>query len=160
MTRQRADPPPTAPLTIPIRRSLIVAIARSWRGTPYHHQASRRGVGSDCLGLVRGVWRDLYGREAETPPPYSPDWAEASGNETLLAAAARHMTRIDPALAREGDLLLFRYRAVTPAKHVGILTTPRRLIHATAGLPVSEFNLTPWWTRRISAAFAFPGVED
>ena len=45
------------------RRARIVATARSWLGTPYHHQASLRGVGCDCLGLVRGVWRELYGDE-------------------------------------------------------------------------------------------------
>ena len=28
-----------------------------WIGTPYRHQASLKGVGCDCLGLVRGVWR-------------------------------------------------------------------------------------------------------
>ena len=36
----------------------IVDLARGWIGTPYLHQASCRGIGCDCLGLVRGVWRD------------------------------------------------------------------------------------------------------
>lgn len=31
----------------------IVAAARGWIGTPYLHQASLKGVGTDCLGLVR-----------------------------------------------------------------------------------------------------------
>ena len=39
-------------------RPHIVAAARRWLGTPYHHQATRQGVGADCLGLVRGVWRE------------------------------------------------------------------------------------------------------
>ena len=43
--------------------------ARRWLGTPYRHQASRMGVGCDCLGLVRGVWRSLYGAEPEATPP-------------------------------------------------------------------------------------------
>ncbi|MEM1422329.1 MAG: peptidase P60, partial [Pseudomonadota bacterium] len=33
--------------------------ASRWIGTPYRHQASLRGVGCDCLGLLRGVWRAL-----------------------------------------------------------------------------------------------------
>lgn len=41
----------------------IIAIARSWLGTPYHDQASLRGVGCDCLGLARGVWREIVGPE-------------------------------------------------------------------------------------------------
>lgn len=38
-----------------IARNEIVAAARQWLGTPYRHQASVRGVGCDCLGLIRGV---------------------------------------------------------------------------------------------------------
>lgn len=33
----------------------IVARARAWIGTPYEHQASCRGAGTDCLGLLRGL---------------------------------------------------------------------------------------------------------
>ena len=61
-----------------MRRAAIVAAARSWIGTPYRHQASLKGVGCDCLGLLRGVWRDVVGDEPERPPAYSRDWAEAS----------------------------------------------------------------------------------
>ena len=41
----------------------IVGAARAWLGTPYRHRASTPGAGCDCLGLVRGVWRTLYGAE-------------------------------------------------------------------------------------------------
>lgn len=53
-------------------RADALAEARKWIGTPYHHQASRAGVGCDCLGLVSGVWRALYGDEPQTLPPYGP----------------------------------------------------------------------------------------
>ncbi|MFX9112545.1 hypothetical protein ABTN46_19735, partial [Acinetobacter baumannii] len=69
----------------------IVDLARSWLGTPYRHQSSLRGVGCDCLGLVRGLWRELYGREPEPVPPYRPDWAETGEVEALLVAARRWM---------------------------------------------------------------------
>lgn len=42
-----------------VTREAVIAAARSWLGTPYHHQASRKGVGCDCLGLIRGIWREL-----------------------------------------------------------------------------------------------------
>ena len=71
----------------PITRSRIVAIARGWLGTPYHHGASLKGAGTDCLGLVRGIWRELHGGEPEPVEPYSGDWAEATGREAMLAAA-------------------------------------------------------------------------
>ena len=37
----------------------IVAEARSWLGTPWHYQASVKGVGTDCTGVVRGVGNAL-----------------------------------------------------------------------------------------------------
>ncbi|MEL6794106.1 MAG: peptidase P60, partial [Pseudomonadota bacterium] len=61
-----------------------VRIARAWIGTPYRHQASLKGVGADCLGLIRGVWRELYGAEPEAPPPYSREWGESDRDEPLL----------------------------------------------------------------------------
>ena len=72
-----------------IARSTIVAETRGWIGTPYRHQASLKGIGCDCLGLVRGVWRAVIGEEPERAPAYAPDWAEASGRESLADAAAR-----------------------------------------------------------------------
>lgn len=148
----------SAPPITPHTRAAVVVFARGWLGTPYHHQASSRGVGADCLGLVRGVWRELYGAEPEAPPPYSRDWAEASGAETLLAAAARHLVPIEVARAKPGDILVFRLRPGVAAKHAAIIATPRTIIHAMEGGPAAEVPLSPWWRRRIATAFAFPGT--
>jgi NlpC/P60 family putative phage cell wall peptidase len=143
-----------------LTRSAIVAEARSWIGTPYRHQASLKGVGCDCLGLVRGVWRALIGDEPERAPPYAPDWAEALGRETLAEAAARHLVAIAPEAAGEGDVLLFRWRAHLPAKHAAIVTAPALMVHAHDGAAVAEVALAPWWRRRLVFAFRFPGVAD
>src|SRR5437764_7932623 len=91
-------------------RTRIIAEARAWIGTPYRHQASLKGIGCDCLGLVRGVWRAVCGAEPERVPPYTRDWAEAGRRETFAGAAGRHMTEIDCADYLPGDLLLFRWR--------------------------------------------------
>ncbi len=56
---------------MPPTSSHIATAARGWIGTPYRHQASLKGVGADCLGLMRGVWREIYGGEPETVPAYS-----------------------------------------------------------------------------------------
>lgn len=141
-------------------RDDIVAETRHWVGTPYHHQASTCGIGTDCLGLVRGVWRALHGVEAETMPAYSRDWAEATGDETMLAAARRHLREIDRSAAQRGDILVFRFRAYAVAKHVGILTEAGRMIHAVEGHAVAEVALVPWWRRHSAAAFSFPGIID
>ena len=138
----------------------IVAAARGWLGTPYLHQASAKGAGADCLGLVRGVWREVCGAEPETPPAYTPDWSEASGREVLWAAAARHLAPVPRAEAGLGDVLLFRMRRNGPAKHLAILSDMRgaepRMIHAYSGRGVVENSLGPSWARRVAAAFRFP----
>ena len=139
-------------------RADVVRLARGWIGTPYHHQANTLGAGADCLGLVRGVWCQLYGSDAEAPPAYSRDWAEASGRETLLEAARRHLVEIPSAGARPGDVLVFRLRPATVAKHVAILASEGTMVHATEGGPATEVALSPWWRRRIAAAFRFPGL--
>jgi NlpC/P60 family putative phage cell wall peptidase len=141
-------------------RAEIVAEARAWLGTPYRHQASLKGVGADCLGLVRGVWRNVVGAEPEKPPPYTPDWAEALGEETLLGAARRHLSEMPVGEAREGDVLLFRMATGSPAKHAAVVSGPGRIVHAYWGRAVCETRLAPWWERRIAAAFSFPEVMD
>ena len=140
-------------------RTEIVAAARAFLGTPYHHQGALAGAGCDCLGLVRGVWRALYGTEPEEPPPYTPDWGETGGREPLMDAAWRHLDPVPLAEAAAGDVLLFRLRPTLVAKHVSILTGPVRMIHAQSGDQVREIVLTTGWRRRSVAAFAFPGRE-
>lgn len=147
-------------MTHVIHRSQIIAAARGWTGTPYRHQASLKGVGCDCLGLIRGVWREVVGREPEVPPPYSPDWAEASGRETLAEAALRHLVPVPCDAAKPGDVVLFRWREALPAKHAAILTAPDMMVHAHDGAAVADVALTPWWRRRMAFAFSFPGVID
>ncbi len=134
----------------------IVAIARTWIGTPYVHQASVKGVGCDCLGLLRGVWRELRGEEAETPPPYSPDWAEARGEETLRDALARHLGEIAIEDIAPGDVALFRMAARGPAKHCGIVAEKDgalTLIHARQNKRVGEEAFTQAWRRKLAYAF-------
>jgi NlpC/P60 family putative phage cell wall peptidase len=141
-----------------LTRTDVVEEARSWLGTPYRHQASEKGVGCDCLGLVRGVWRALYGAEPQRSPPYTPDWAEAHGDEALLSAARRWLVPVSDSDMAAGDVLLFRMRKDSPLKHAAILVSPTRSAHAYWGRAVVESRLSPFWRARFGAAFRFPGV--
>ncbi|MDX1779798.1 MAG: NlpC/P60 family protein [Thalassovita sp.] len=137
----------------------VVAAARGWIGTPYRHQGAAKGAGCDCLGLVRGLWRELLEAEPELPPAYSRDWSEPQGDELLWGAAKRHLLVKAPGDEARGDVLLFRMRAGSVAKHLGIAAengARRSFIHAYSGHGVVESPLSLPWRRRIVARFAFP----
>ena len=137
----------------------VVGAARGWIGTPYVHQASVRGAGCDCLGLLRGVWREVIGAEPEPVPPYSMDWAEPQGDEVLLAAGLRHLRPKPLTRPAPGDVLLFRMREGSVAKHLGIQSRAGpspAFIHAYSGHGVLECALTTPWRRRLVARFALP----
>ena len=156
----------------------IVKAARSWLGTPYHDQASVKGAGCDCLGLIRGVWREVVGPEPMPVPPYSRDWGEAGPHEVLAEAARVAMVELPIDEARTGDLVLFRMRQGAIAKHAGILTPDDRrarshrsgrfhrstrsyhFIHAYERTGVIEQELTDPWRRRIAFAFRFPVPDN
>lgn len=136
--------------------TIVVAEAMSWLGTAYRHQASRKGVGCDCLGLVRGVWRTLYGKEPEAVIPYSKDWAETAGGERLLEAARRHFISCEDGELEPGRLILFRWRPHLPAKHAGIMVEETTFVHAYESRGVLVSQLVPQWRRKIAGVFAFP----
>lgn len=142
-----------------VPRKEIIAEAKQWLGTPYRHQASCKGAGADCLGLLRGVWRTVYGQEPEPVPAYSADWSEPQGEEALWAAAARHLS--DKAIAERatGDVLLFRMRSGAVAKHLGLFLWSKdrpHFLHAYSGQGVVLSPLSDPWARRVVACFEFP----
>lgn len=140
-------------------RQAVIAEARQWIGTPYRHQGRARGVGCDCLGLVLGVWKALYGDTPDAPADYAMqgDWAD---DNTLVDGAARLMRPVAVQEAAAGDLIILRWRREMPPRHFGILSAETRFIHAYHGTAVTESSLAPPWRRRIAAAFAFPDISS
>lgn len=140
-----------------IDRAAIVAQARLWVGTPYHHQASLRGVGCDCLGLIRGVWRHLLGSEPVDLPNYTSDWAEVAGEEPLLDGFSGVFDAASLELAR-GQVVIFRMRADAVAKHLAIISevTSPKIIHAFSSRGVIETPMSDVWIPKIAGRFEFP----
>jgi NlpC/P60 family putative phage cell wall peptidase len=137
----------------------IVSLAEGWIGTPYRHQGATKGIGCDCIGLIRGIWRELYGGDLEPVPAYAADWAERSGDDRLMAAAQRLFVPLGGLQdTRPGDLLLFRWRADCAAKHAGILLGPDHFIHAYEQSAVTRSVLVPAWRRKIAGVFRFPAA--
>lgn len=148
-------------MTTADHRTAIVAEARRWIGTPYRHQCALQGAGCDCLGLVRGIWRATVGAEPVAVPAYSPDWSEPQGDERLWRAALVHLR---PTLtANIGQVVLFRMRDGSVAKHLGVVSALGdypRFVHAYSGRGVVESPLSAPWARRIVARFDFPTCDE
>ena len=137
----------------------IVQAARRWIGTPYHHQQSQYGVGTDCLGLIRGIWREVIGPEPEVVPLYSCDWGETGAEEILQLATMRHLIAKSLAEPALGDVILFRMRRGCIAKHLGVqvkIGAAPSFVHAYSGHCVTESPLSQAWARKIVARFLFP----
>lgn len=109
-----------------------VATARLWIGTPYMTGQAVRGLGCDCVGLIRGVWSDLTGQPAPLVPGWRMDWAEARGRP-LVEAGRRYLIEADPTAPQPGQVVVLRMRGNREA-HCGIMDLPRdgaaHLIHA------------------------------
>ncbi|MFC3704589.1 NlpC/P60 family protein [Devosia honganensis] len=133
----------------------VVAAARAWLGTPYRHRASTMGAGCDCLGLLRGVWRALYGAEPAQVPPYRADWHDPE-HEGALRRAAERFLAAETGEPASGQVLLFQLAGMAEPRHCGILVSPRRFIHAQEHFGVVEADLSEAWARRVAARFRFP----
>ena len=67
-----------------LTRAAVVAEARSWIGTPYHHAADVKGHGVDCAMLLVRVYCDLGLIEPFDPRPYTRDWFLHRSEERYL----------------------------------------------------------------------------
>ncbi|MGY6633254.1 MAG: peptidase [Alkalilacustris sp.] len=137
----------------------VVRSARAWIGTPWQHGTGCRGVGSDCLGLIRGIWHDLGLGPLPDLQPYGNDWAEIGPSGRLVMALAKHLEPCAHRPEAPGDVLVFRLLKAGPPKHLGVLAvagSSARFIHACAGHGVLEVSLTGPWRRRLVTRLQFP----
>lgn len=111
-----------------VTRAKIVAVARTWIGTPYRLTGHDR-TGVDCCNFPAEVYREL-GLLGKSLPSYH----RVSEPELLALIAGLGFDRISPRAALSGDLLIFRAYAWNC--HPGILTD-RGVIHCPAA-PVVE----------------------
>lgn len=136
-------------------RAEIITTARSYLGTPFHHQGRLKGAGLDCVGLVVCVLRDL-GIEVKD----SFDYNGVPDSVLLRDKLREHLAEIDPNSAKEGDIFLFRIGA--NPQHLAFIANGNinDIIHTHQGAgKVVETHIGEWWTR-VMGAFAIPGVED
>lgn len=145
-------------------RKQISVAAHKWVGTPYQHQASMRGRGCDCLGLIRGVWREVIGPEPEIRPTYTPNWDQKNGDDLLLNALETYFQRVEINEFQVGDIVAFKLRRTGLIKHVGIIVEARSsgamMIHSYSNRGVVVGPLGMSWRRRCVGQFQFPRRID
>lgn len=92
-----------------------------WLGTPYRHRCCAKGLGTDCIHFVMGVFDDLgiVKKEQVNIPNYAPDWHLHTGHELLMDGITKHLqgrieiievdkdTVLD--LIKDGDIGIFHW---------------------------------------------------
>jgi NlpC/P60 family putative phage cell wall peptidase len=114
-----------------LRGELVAAQAREWLGTPFIWQASQRGVGCDCKGLLWGVARELGFPEAESLYAKVADYSPTRPVPSALLKQG-FAAIFDPVEEmRPGDVLLVKLG--NRASHIAIVSGEGRAIHAQIG---------------------------
>ena len=141
----------------------IVACARGFIGTRFHHQgrvrktAAHKG-GVDCLGLLIGVAEELQLRGKDGALlafADQHDYSHQPDTKRLRQQLEEHLSPVEmPALAA-GDVVLLRVD--DSPQHLAIVSDDKAglgIIHAYApAKAVVEHGLDDWWKERIEAVF-------
>jgi NlpC/P60 family putative phage cell wall peptidase len=137
----------------------IVAAARTWRGTPFHHQGRKKGVGCDCLGMFIGMADELDLVSPESGERLANldnlDYSSQPNSWRLVDGLKRHLKEVSISDLQPGDLILMD--VYDNPQHVGIVTDYRGsslgLLHSLFGQGVVEQRLDDKWHKRIRSVF-------
>lgn len=113
-----------------VARAAIVAAARQWLGTPYHHCADIKGVGVDCGMLLVRVFVDAGACPPFDPRPYTFDWMLFRSEENFLANLLERAERVATPLP--GDVILFKVGRCYSHGAIVTATDPLTILHAAA----------------------------
>lgn len=135
-----------------MKGSDLAAQARTWLGTPFHHQGRLKGIGADCVGLIVGVADELG-----LNPPDVTNYSRRPQGNLLVEMIEKRAEKINPADARTGDILVFKI--YKEPQHAAI-KTEYGIIHSCQGVGVVETSLEGDWASRLVAAYRIPEVEE
>src|SRR5262249_22458520 len=117
-------------------RERVVAAARSWIGTKYHHRARIRGVGVDCATLLVAVYAEAGVLPPFDLPAYSPPAHLNHDDEKYLAVVLEHCGEVER--PDTGDMVLWRFGRTL--SHGAIVVEWPTVIHASWGAGVMLDN--------------------
>lgn len=116
-------------------RAAIVAEARSWLRTPYHHAAQIKGVGCDCAMFPAAVYQAVGLISAPQIDSYPQDWNLHRSEERYLSMV-EEIARPVSGRPQAGDFVLWRWGRCFA--HGAIVEHWPRIIHAARGQGVIE----------------------
>ena len=128
----------------------VVLEARTWIGTPFHHQGRKKSIGVDCVGVVIGVARELGFRHFDRA-----GYSRIPGEEFQLEVS-RQLVAIPFCELLPGDLLTFAFKS--HPQHIAIVTetAPVRILHSyLSARRCVEQLLDDIWRSRIRGAWRF-----
>jgi len=135
-----------------VTREQIIAEARSWLGTPFHHQGRLKGVGADCAGVVIGTANALNLTSFDTVA-----YARQPDGAAMQAVLEAQMLKISVDEIQYGDVILFAFDR--DPQHVGFYTDIG-LLHSYAQVKKCiEVSLDATWRARIRGVYRFKGIE-
>lgn len=107
-------------------RAAVVAEARTWLQTPWHHRARVRGAGVDCIQFLIAVYNACGLCPDIDTGDYPPDWMLHRDEERLLEGLRQYAVEIEsPAM---GDIIVYKFGRCF--SHAGIVSGPREIVHA------------------------------
>lgn len=116
----------------PEQRRAVVAEAMTWIGTPYHHHARIKGVGTDCAQILCAVYEACGLVEHVDTGFYPTDWHLHRSEEIYARWLYKYALRLEPAdKPLPGDVALFKFGRCF--SHGAILVDDGLLVHAYIG---------------------------
>lgn len=146
-------------------REDVARVAKECKGTRFVHQAAKKGVGMNCIGLLIVISNEL-----DLPDKFDPNSSRGArfkgyGKEPDAAllddACQEYLDEIPVVRAGLGDIYRMRWNLDKVARHFGVISSvdPIRVVHAHQGMrKVIETSL-PIAGATIVRAFRFRGVE-
>jgi cell wall-associated NlpC family hydrolase len=114
------------------KRLAVIEAAKSWCGTPFHHDAAVKGRhgGVDCGRLLAEVYREAGVLPEVGIPHFAHDFFLHERSERYLDLVRRYMTEYASEVTprKPGDLVLFLFGRVY--SHGGIIVAWPTIIHA------------------------------
>ncbi len=109
-------------------RQALIAEAETWVGTPFHHEAHKKGVGVDCGQLLKAIYVGAGLIQDFHVEPYAMQWHLHRSKEMYLGLIEQFLREItgppDP-----GDVVMWRMGRTH--SHGAIVVAWPRIINAS-----------------------------